>query len=111
MSFAEDAQHASELAIEHFRESFLLCFEAMTDGLAAQFKKQARDVIKFFETETTPAIWARLTQIPDPETMQPDPATGIVDPTKVRSIAQSWQQQWEQMAMALGKPVTAAGSY
>jgi len=103
MTIADDAQRAAEIGLEHFRESFLLCFKTMTDGLPKQYRKQANEIIHFFENETTPAIWERLKQIPDPETMQPDPATGIVDPTKVRSVADSWVAQWEQLAQATGK--------
>lgn len=103
MSFADDAQRAAEIGLEHFRESFLLCFNTMIDGLPKQYRKDAREIISFFENETTPAIWARLTQIPDPDTMQPDPVTGQVDPTKVRSVADTWLQQWEQLSAAVGK--------
>ena len=103
MSLAEEHQRAAEIALEHFRESFLLCFKTMTDGLPKQYRRQAREIIAFYETETTPVIWQQLTQIPDPDTMQPDPATGMVDTTKIRSLADSWVEQWSTLSAAVGK--------
>lgn len=103
MTLAEEHQQVAEIALDHFRESFLLCFRTMTDGLPQQYRKQAREIIRFFSEETTPEIWAQLTQIPDPDTLTPDPQTGMVDMTKARSLADSWVAQWEQLSAAVGK--------
>jgi hypothetical protein len=84
MTFADDAQQASELALAHFRESFLLCFRTMTDGIPQQKMAEARQIIRFFETETDAAVWARL-KVDAPQ------------------VAQDWLQQWEQLAQAVGK--------
>lgn len=100
-TLAEQHQQAAEIALEHFRDSVLLAFGAMSDGLEQQYRGQAREIVHFFETETTPAIWQRLKTIPDPETMQPD-QMGMVDPMKVRSLADTWIESWERMSNALG---------
>ena len=83
-TLAEQGQQAAEIALLHFRESFLLCFRAMTDGVLQQYRERAREILKFFETETDPQVWARLNAT-NPE------------------IANGWLQQWEGIAAALGK--------
>ena len=103
MTLAEEHQQAAEIALDHFREMFILAFKTMTDGLPKQFRAQARTIIAFFETETNAATWERLKLMPDPDTMIPDPMTGMVDPTKVRTLADSWLDQWAHLNRALGK--------
>ena len=88
-TLAEQHNQAAEIGVEHFREMFLLAFGVMTDGKAEQFMKHARKVEKFFREETTPAVWAQLAMIPDPE------APG-------QSLAESWLQTYERMTAIVG---------
>jgi len=94
MTLAAEHQNATEIALAHFREMTLLAFRTMTDGLPAIYRKSARAVIKFFETETDEMVWARLRTIPDPE-------------NPMQSLADSWLQQWQQLSMAVGKKEAA----
>lgn len=86
-SLAEQHEQAAEIALEHFRDAVLLTFRAMTDGIPERYRKQTREIVRFFEKETTPRIWSLLTMIPDPETGG--------------SLADSWLQQWEQSMATL----------
>jgi len=90
MTLAADHQNAAEVSLAHFREMMLLAFRTMTDGLPAIYRKSARTVIKFFETETDEVVWAQLRTIPDPE-------------NPMQSLADSWIAQWQQLSMAVGK--------
>lgn len=90
LTLAEEHKQAAEIALDHFRESFLLAFRTMTDGLPKLYAQKARLVIKFFETETNAAIWERL--------------KFIIDPTTGMSLAEGWLAQWELLASAVGKP-------
>jgi hypothetical protein len=88
MTLAQDIQQAGEIMIEHTRETALLAFSVMTDGLPEQYGAEARKVLKFFEEETTPQFWARLAQ--------------TIDPTTGKSIADGMLAQWQQLAQAVG---------
>ena len=90
-TLAEQGENAAKIALQHFRVSFLLCFRAMTDGLAEQYRAQAREILKFFETETDANVWRRLNET-NPQ------------------IAQEWLAQWEAIAAALGKKDAQAAS-
>lgn len=98
-TLAEQHEQAAEIAVEHFRECTILALQTMGEGLPQRYRKQAASVIKFFSEETTPAIWARLRTIPDPDSAPVDPLTGQPGmPTQ--SLADSWLASWERMSVA-----------
>lgn len=86
------AQHqdAAEIALAHFREMFLLAFSTMTEGLAQQYRRDAKAILDFFSEETDANVWAQLTMVPDSE----NPA---------RSLADAWLEDWQRLAAATGK--------
>ena len=90
MTFAEENVEAAEIAVEYFREMFLLAFNAQSEGLPAQYRKAAFKTLRFYERETAPETWEALSVIPDPD----NPA---------QSLGESWLQQWEQLQRAVGK--------
>lgn len=103
MTVAEVAQLGFELSMEHYREYTLLAFKTLTDGQVKQLRQDAFKVIHFYENETDAELWEQLKQFPDPDTMQPDPVTGQVDPYGVRSMAETWIEKWGQLNAAVGK--------
>ena len=87
---AEEHQQVFEIGLERLRQSTLLVFRTMTDGLPKQYRKHAREIIRFFEEETTPEVFEELSYLEDPD----NPGT---------SIAASWLATWEHMMAAVGR--------
>jgi hypothetical protein len=79
LSKAEEADAIAVHMLEHFRESFLLCFRTMTQGLPEKRRKEALAVLRFFETETNENVWRVVNEV------APD-------------VAADWLTQWESLA-------------
>lgn len=94
-TLAEQHVQAAEIAVEHFRDSFLLVFRVLSDGLPEQYGRQTRKVLDFFEKSTTPETWETLKMIPDADN------PGM-------SLADSWLAQWERADAIVGKPDKSA---
>ncbi len=63
---AERANAAAEHMLETFRDRTVLGFVVMCEGLPKERAKQMRKKLEFFETESTPELWAWMTaNMPD----------------------------------------------
>lgn len=89
-TLAERFQEVGEIALAHFRDSTILAFRTMTDGLAKQYRRDARKLLAFWENETDAEVWAQLTMIPDPE----NPG---------QSLADAWIADWQRLSTAVGE--------
>ena len=89
-TLAAEHVRVAEIAVEYFREMFLLAFNAMTEGLPQQYRTSALKLLRFYEQETAPETWETLKYIPDPD-----------NPTQ--SLGESWLQSWEQLSRAVGE--------
>ena len=96
MTLAEEHERGVEYMLEYFREMLIIALQTMTEGMPAIHRREARTIIKFWETETDQGIWAKLAQIPDPD--QPN-----------QSIAASWLAQWQRLGAAVGDKNAIAG--